>query len=192
MAIDPDNLTPTLIRQEAVLLLIAAATSAGANVYDTRMRSIPHDHDTAIIVSSRSSAMTARSQHVPLFRRVETLSVVGYIQGRMGDAADPEADVAERLDTLEAEILSAFLSDAEWSAAFEVVEGVDVTRDYTSEGSTLEAACAIEIRVAYTDEYRITASNDMTSIVTEIDAIDPGAGPDGDIEVEIRTTLPAV
>ena len=108
--------TPTQIRQAVVAALVAANTSAGARVYDSRQD--PWDTTESypsLSVDSLDSEGTPASIDFPAYRREDRVAVEAAVSPAPVSGQTPaQADtaLAAAVDTVEGEILSALLRDA--------------------------------------------------------------------------------
>lgn len=122
----------TTIRTDAVARLIAAGTSAGSRVYDSRLHAIQMGQasgdvtpDTTPLLIVETSTVRRESRGHGMGHRTETfeLEVRGYITA---SPSTTDAQLAAALDTLEEDAADALLEDGEWVALYRPGRGSGV------------------------------------------------------------------
>jgi hypothetical protein len=135
--------TATTLRTTIAGLLESAGIVAAGRVFDTRTTPIPDGQLPAIAVYVVSSAVDdgLRSRTSQSYRVTHTVA----IQGILG--AKTDADLGADLDTMEAAILSAVLSDVSWFADYEDVHWTGTEKGKTSEGDERRGSATVTIDV---------------------------------------------
>lgn len=110
----------TDVRTDAVERLVAATTSAGSRVYDSRRQPIQASEPTrpstqlpAIIVHTTQVKRQARGNRAGVVEETVTLVVECFARD-----SGTEADIAESIDTLEDEAFAALWDDQTWASQY--------------------------------------------------------------------------
>lgn len=110
----------TTVRTDAVTRLLAAATSAGTRVYDSRRQPFQASEPTrpttqlpAIVVHTTQIKRNARGNKAGVVEETVTLVVECFARDD-----GTEADIAETIDTLEDEAFAALWDDQSWASQY--------------------------------------------------------------------------
>jgi hypothetical protein len=163
--------SPTAIRTDLVARLLSK-TAAGARVYDSRRIDIQTDEIPCVIVTSAGGQETRLGMRSLMTRRTERVQVTGFVSG-----AD-DAALAAAVDTMEAAILDALLSDAEWLGAFKDVSKVAVEKTLDVDSRKRAGAVAIGFDLEYDMEHTpVAALANLATVRVTTDSTEP-AGAD--------------
>lgn len=180
------NLTPKLIRDDAIARLVAAATVAGARVYDSKTTKDQDDDDLprlSVYTPKTTRVNVSRGIGIPRFRVTLDLVIEGVLEpdvGLTGDAAD--ADLADKLDAFEIQIANALLTDADWVCQFESVGNMltDKGRDADSNQRRGSVQCTFELQ--YTEVFEpVTVTDDLKTVQLDVNL-------DADADIEASAT----
>lgn len=174
-------LDSTSIRTGAVSRL-TGKTQAGSRVWDSRTRDFQRDELPALSVFSQTARLHPASKGYPIFEREERLTIEGHTTvPKSAQPADPDADLASRLDTLEAEILATLYADPSWVSSFESFSAATVTKGQNRLTDFLSGIVQVQMSAEYTERFDPTPTDDFDVVRAKSD-IPGGESVDHDAE----------
>lgn len=187
------------IRTLTVTTLKAAATIAGARVFDSRSKGRPLTPDelpALVVKTNRGRHEESRHGNEPHFRVIERLLVECHAQtpATFGvDAEDRDAEAARLRDVLEDQVLTALFTDFAWIDLFEFVKRTEMERGWDVESAGRIAVSVITIDCQFDRSFQPVIADDLDTIAIDVDMIDPTddgtPGPDGKIDVVLEVDL---
>lgn len=120
------------------------------------------------------------------------------VQASTGDAGADDAALAAKVDDLAEVVQNALFTDPGtsppaaialgWLYQFEAVDVVrsEIVLDGTSDGR--RGLCRMMFEVKHTAQYDPTPLDDLTDISIDLDLIEDGEAPDGDVDAELDIT----
>jgi len=161
------TLTSTGIRTDLVARLIAAATPAGAKVYDSRKVDVEKDDIPCIVVISMGGSEDTWSKTTKLNKHTEKVAVTGIVTGT------DEANLAANVDSMEAAIVDSLLSDSEWLTSFESISSVkvDKTLDLSARNRVGGVSCTFD--VTYPVTYTAPVAVPFRDVAVTTESSDP-------------------
>jgi hypothetical protein len=178
------TLTSTSIRLDVIARLIAASTSAGSRVTDSK--TTPDQKDDvlprmAVYTANATSVDRSRGIGIPRFQRREEISVEAVAD------ADNDAALAALLDTLETEILAALLTNGDFVLQFEGIGDIQTAKGRNAEGDRRRGSVRVSLTALYTTVFEpATVTDDLNTVQFEVDVdgdgeINPPTGPGVDL-----------
>jgi hypothetical protein len=162
------TLNPTSIRQDMVTRL-TGKTAAISSVFDTRKVGWLPAQLPALSVSTIGSNNSRDNLGSTMHTHTESVVVSGDVTG------NSETEVAAALDSLEAEIEDALMCDDEWMGAFETVEGPDVRKEISVDGSRLIGSVHMKFDLRYRIFYerKSPEPGDLEHLFVTVEPTDP-------------------
>lgn len=186
-------LSRTDLRTGAVARLVAAATTAATRVTSARIEDVQEGETLPILV-----VHTPRGREEPWstsgrYRRIEDLVVEGHVAIAPGEEpADPDAELARRLEQLEQQVKVALLGDRAWLSQFERTGTIAIEHFRTDEAGRRRGSFQITIPVQWSELYRVTpVSPELDVARLDVQVIErPGGVPVGPVDAQADVTLP--
>jgi hypothetical protein len=166
----------TTVRTDVVARLIAAATSAGSRVHDSRLHAIQAGlqaggvtPDTTPLLTVETNTIRREGRGHGKGHRTETIEL--EIRGIIAPApSTTDAELAAALDTLEEDVADALLEDGEWIAQYRPGRGEGVVIKPTER--VLDISEAGSRYGSFRQVYEITQTRTRQAPAGERDALE--------------------
>lgn len=164
-------LTSTGIRTDLVARLVGK-TAAGSRVFNSRRVDVETDEIPAVVVTSLGGDGEKWSKNSLIYKRAERVQVTGIVTGT------DDANLAATLDTMEAAIADALLSDPEWLGAFETIDKIAVEKSLDVDARKRIGGVAVTFELGYSVTYAVNLTGaDLEEVAVTTDTTEP-AGAD--------------
>lgn len=171
-------------RQAIVALLQASspviALVPAANIFDSRSTAIPRSSIPAVVIDTDQTIRRRESGHqLPTFKVIHQMILDIFAEGSTDAAASAAADgIAEVVG-------EALLTDPDFLDRFESVSELTEQMAWDSGSDARRRLVRMRFEAQISACYEPTVADDFSELAIELDMIDPGDGPDGEIEAEI-------
>jgi hypothetical protein len=155
-----------------ILALLSGATAAGTSVYDSRKVNVDDDDIPIVCVYTTGSEDLTFSRSSPLYKHVETISIVGFVTG------SSDAVVASNLDAMATAIKTTLATNQDWFGQFGHVDGFTETREYDVSNNRRISAVSVSVRLNWHENYAATAPDvSFDEVAVTVECTEPdGAG----------------
>ena len=170
------TLNTKLLRQDVVARLDAAATVV-ATVFDSKSTPMTLANLPAVSVYSPTTTLDRAGIGAPIFRNIDLLKIEIHIRDDTDDGS-----AAAAANDLEEAVLDALFTDPLWVKQTEMTVGATITRGVDTASDVRRAVSSIQLRSQYRRQFRAPMTDLLKTVHVDIDMIQPGDGPDGDID----------
>jgi len=177
----------TTVRTDIVTRLKAGTLLSGVNVYDTRVTKFDPSELPLVSVVTEPVADESMSDGPLHFRRTVNVLYQVMVEQKVGAGTGAVADaaLAAAVDSLVEAIRATLFTDVDFLTEYSIGDMTE-THEVTVEGETRRGGAVLTMPLTYDVDYKVTGLDDFNRAWIDVDMIDPGDGPDGEVEVEIH------